>query len=59
MRISRLYNWIFSFNFKMLKPEINGIEITCKDKELISLGLGLASGTINDIDLLNWIINYS
>lgn len=39
--------------------EINGIEIDCTDEELIILGLGLADGTINDIELLNWIINHS
>lgn len=39
--------------------EINGIEIDCIDEELIILGLGLADGSINDTDLLNWIINHS
>lgn len=39
--------------------EINGIEITCTDDELIDLGFGLADGTVNDNDLLNWIINHS
>ena len=39
--------------------EINGIEIDCTDEELIILGLGLADGSINDTDLLNWIINHS
>ena len=39
--------------------EINGIEIDCTDEELIILGLGLADGSINDIELLNWIINHS
>lgn len=39
--------------------EINGFEITCTDEELITLGLGLAEGTINDKDLLNWIIDHS
>lgn len=39
--------------------EINGFEITCSDEELIILGLGLAEGTINDKDLLNWIIDHS
>ena len=38
---------------------INGIEIECTDEELIILGLGLAEGSINDIELLNWIINHS
>lgn len=39
--------------------EINGVEVTCTDKELVILGLGLADGTLNDNDLLNWIINHS
>ena len=39
--------------------EINGIEISCTDEELIALGLGLADGSISDNDLLIWIINHS
>lgn len=39
--------------------EINGVEVTCTDEELIALGSGLADGTVNDNDLLNWIINHS
>ncbi|HZK27238.1 MAG TPA: type II toxin-antitoxin system death-on-curing family toxin [Thermoclostridium sp.] len=39
--------------------EINGLEITCSDEELIILGLGLAEGKINDKNLLNWIIDHS
>ena len=39
--------------------EINGIEIICTDEELITLGLDLADGTIDDEDLLNWIIDHS
>jgi death-on-curing protein len=39
--------------------EINGIEIDCTDEELIILGLGLADSSINDMELLNWIINHS
>ena len=39
--------------------EINGLEITCSDEELIILGLGLAEGKINDKDLLNWIIDHN
>lgn len=38
--------------------EINGVEVTCTDEELITLGLGLADGTIDDEDLLNWIIDH-
>lgn len=39
--------------------EMNGINITCTNEELIILGLGLADGTINDKDLLRWIIDHS
>lgn len=39
--------------------EINGVEVTCTDEELITLGLGLADGTIDDEDLLNWTIDHS
>lgn len=39
--------------------EINGLEVTCTDEELITLGLGLADGSIDDVDLLNWIIDHS
>ena len=39
--------------------EMNGIEIFCTDEELISLGLGLADGTISNKDLLTWIIEHS
>lgn len=39
--------------------EINGIEIKCTDDELIKLGLGLADGTVNNKDLLGWIIKHS
>lgn len=39
--------------------EINGIEILSTDEELIELGLGLASGSVNDRDLLKWIIEHS
>jgi death-on-curing protein len=39
--------------------KINGIEIKCTDDELIKLGLGLADGTVNNKDLLGWIIEHS
>lgn len=39
--------------------EMNGIEVTCTDEELIKLGLGLASGKISYEKLLNWIIENS
>ncbi len=39
--------------------EINGIEINCTDDELIKLGLGLADGSVNNMNLLGWIIDHS
>lgn len=39
--------------------EMNGIIIDCSDDELIELGLGLASGEIDDQELLSWIIRHS
>lgn len=39
--------------------EMNGNEIFCTDEELISLGMGLADGTISNKDLLSWIIEHS
>lgn len=35
--------------------EINNIKINATDNEIIELGLGLADGSIDDNDLLNWI----
>ncbi|HEY4544195.1 MAG TPA: type II toxin-antitoxin system death-on-curing family toxin [Tissierellaceae bacterium] len=39
--------------------EINGVEVACTDEELITLGLGLADGSIDGENLLNWIIDHS
>lgn len=39
--------------------EMNGIEISCTDEELVDLGLGLADGLVDDKDLLHWIIDKS
>lgn len=39
--------------------EMNGIDIECTDEELIKVGLGVADGSLSDIDLLNWIIDNS
>jgi death-on-curing protein len=37
---------------------INGLPITCTDEELISLGIGLAKNTIDEPDLIDWIISH-
>jgi death on curing protein len=39
--------------------EINGVELAYSDKELISLGLGVADGTMDDKALLTWIIAHN
>jgi death-on-curing protein len=39
--------------------EINGISITCSDDELIKLGLGLADSSIDESELMDWIISHS
>ncbi len=39
--------------------QINGIEISCTDEELIRLGLGLADGSVDYKNLLSWIIDHS
>ena len=39
--------------------EINGIEIKCTDDELVNLGIGIADRSINNKDLLDWIIDHS
>jgi death-on-curing protein len=39
--------------------EINGMEVACTDNELITLGLGLADGSVSDKHLFTWIIDHS
>ena len=39
--------------------EINGLPVTCTDDELISLGLGLADSSIDEAELIEWIISHS
>ena len=39
--------------------ELNGIDITFSNEELITLGLGVADGSIDGEDLLNWIVEHS
>lgn len=38
--------------------ELNGMLVECSDKELIQLGLGIASDAINQKELVSWIINH-
>jgi len=39
--------------------EINDLAVICTDNELVSLGLGLAESSINESDLIEWIISHS
>ena len=35
--------------------EVNGINLSCSDADLISLGIGVADGSMQYEDVLNWI----
>ena len=37
----------------------NGIDITCTNEELVTLGWGLAGSSISETQLLDWIISHS
>jgi death-on-curing protein len=39
--------------------DINGLPVTCTDDELITLGLGLADSSIDESELIEWIISHS
>ncbi len=39
--------------------ELNGIRVECTDAELIQIGMALADGTMNDRQLLQWLISHS
>jgi len=39
--------------------EMNGLPVTCTNDELITIGLGLAESTIDEADLIEWIISHS
>jgi len=39
--------------------EGNGIQLECNEEELIRLGLGLSDGTINEDEVLEFIIGHS
>lgn len=38
--------------------QLNGISINCNDKDLVELGIRIADGSINDIDIVTWIEKY-
>lgn len=39
--------------------ELNGMEIDCVDEELVALGLGVASGEMQDKDIALWILSHT
>ena len=39
--------------------EINGIELTCSDQDIIETGLKLAAGEMDDKQLLEWILQHN
>jgi death-on-curing protein len=39
--------------------DINGLPVTCTDSELVSIGLGLADSSIDETELIEWIISHS
>jgi death-on-curing protein len=39
--------------------EINGVDISCTDEELIDIGLSLADGVMDTKALLKWVIEHS
>lgn len=39
--------------------DINGIELSCSDEDIIDLGLGVASGKYNAEYITEWIITFS
>ncbi|MBE6087950.1 MAG: type II toxin-antitoxin system death-on-curing family toxin [Clostridium beijerinckii] len=43
----------------MVFLDINGIEISCSDEDIIDLGLGVASGKYNAEYMTEWIITFS
>ena len=38
--------------------ELNGIKISCKNEELVNIGISCAEGTMQYDDLLTWIQNH-
>jgi len=39
--------------------ELNGMEMECREEELIALGLGIASGEIEEKDVGLWIVEHN
>jgi death-on-curing protein len=43
----------------MVFLKINGLPLACTDNELEKLGWGLADGSINEPELIEWIVSHS
>jgi len=43
----------------MVFLDLNGIKLECSDDDIITIGLGIASGKFNDEYIVNWIIDFS
>jgi len=43
----------------MVFLKINGLPIACTDNELETLGWGLADGSIDEPELIEWIVSHS
>jgi len=43
----------------MVFLKINGLPLTCTDNELETLGWGLADGSIDESELIEWIVSHS
>ena len=43
----------------MVFLELNGIELDCRDEELVTLGLKTASGEMKDEDIVLWILDHT
>lgn len=39
--------------------ELNGMEMECREEELIALGLGIASGEIDEKEVAVWILRHN
>ena len=39
--------------------ELNGIKVKCTDKEIVDVGLALASGSMSYVQLVNWVKDHS
>lgn len=38
--------------------ELNGIDVSCTDEELIRIGLDLANGSMESDQLVKWIVTH-